>query len=324
MVRLSVVLLMLFFAAMPFHARAQEAAVEQFSRIIMAGGPDLPAAHFQRGLALLRLGMARDADADFTAALALDPRHALALNNRGVARVELGRLTDGLADYDAAITLSPKLAMAHANRALVLALMGQAKDALAAAKRALELDENLAVGWFSQGRALMLSERYVDATTAFDKTLELAPTHIPARLERAALRQRAGDLAGAIADHSAAIVAQPNRAWLYALRADAYALTGDYGRARVDLTRAVWLAPDDTALRQRYLTRRGMAPPPLETRRAKVDANVRAGPTTDARVLMTLPARTSVEVLERSPDTSWYLIGIRGHVLGYAAARLLE
>jgi tetratricopeptide (TPR) repeat protein len=58
---------------------------------------------------------------DFSAAIELDPRSALAFNNRGHNLQQLGRHQEALKDFDQAIRLAPEYALAHQNRAWLLA-----------------------------------------------------------------------------------------------------------------------------------------------------------------------------------------------------------
>jgi len=106
--------------------RAADAAIE-------LGEP----AHVTRGNVRTRTGDFNGAIADYTLALAAEPRNAVALNHRGVARAMNKDTTGALADFTEAIEAGPGYAMAYFNRALVRMDLGQLTDALADAERAV-------------------------------------------------------------------------------------------------------------------------------------------------------------------------------------------
>jgi tetratricopeptide (TPR) repeat protein len=65
------------------------------------------AAHANRAAALLKMSNAEDAEADATAALALEPDHYRALHRRAQARRALGRGAEAAADLEAVLTALP-------------------------------------------------------------------------------------------------------------------------------------------------------------------------------------------------------------------------
>ena len=56
--------------------------------------------------------------ADYTQAIALDPKYAVAYNNRGIAYCDKGDLDQAIADYTQAIALDPKYAVPTTTGAL--------------------------------------------------------------------------------------------------------------------------------------------------------------------------------------------------------------
>jgi len=54
-----------------------------------------------------RAGRVRDAEADYTHAIEINPSHVEALVNRGVIRAEEGRVAEASADYQAAAAADP-------------------------------------------------------------------------------------------------------------------------------------------------------------------------------------------------------------------------
>ena len=72
----------------------------------------------QRGLRHLRDGAYRQAIADFSEALALDPDNSTAYSNRGLAYVHELDYARAISDFDAALALDPDLFECLVNRGL--------------------------------------------------------------------------------------------------------------------------------------------------------------------------------------------------------------
>jgi len=91
-------------------------------------------------------GLARDKSdldgkiADYTEAIRLDAKHALAYNNRGWARHNQGNLAGAISDFDEAIRLDPKYTAVYINRGEAKFAFGQMQPALSDFERAYDLD----------------------------------------------------------------------------------------------------------------------------------------------------------------------------------------
>ena len=86
--------------------------------------PDHPGAHYNRGVALLKLGRYAEAVAANDRALAAAPDHANAWLNRGKALAQLNRYEEAVASYNKALALRKDHADAHFNAALALLTLG--------------------------------------------------------------------------------------------------------------------------------------------------------------------------------------------------------
>ena len=67
----------------------------------------------------------------FTAALALEPKNAFALDRRGDARLKSGQFAAAVADFDAVLALKPELAPEHWRRGIALYYAGKYADGAA-------------------------------------------------------------------------------------------------------------------------------------------------------------------------------------------------
>lgn len=101
----------------------------------------------QRADALVNRGSSFDDDrdfgraiADFTAAIALNPKDASAFLLRGNSHDANGDLDKALADYNSAIGLDPHDASGYFNRATVYQAKGDMDRAIADYQKALEID----------------------------------------------------------------------------------------------------------------------------------------------------------------------------------------
>ena len=87
-------------------------------------------------------GQADRAIADYTQALVINPRLALAYTNRGLAYHDKGQYDQALADYEEALAINPSDAEAYTNRGFVYMVnLGNKTKACADWKRACELGE---------------------------------------------------------------------------------------------------------------------------------------------------------------------------------------
>ena len=79
------------------------------------------AAFANRAMARLKLGMTAEAEADCTAALALEPTYVKALQRRAASHAARGQLLQAAADLDTAARLEPNSKALHAERAAAVA-----------------------------------------------------------------------------------------------------------------------------------------------------------------------------------------------------------
>jgi len=109
-------------------------AIAEFTKAIDLA-PKLALAYASRGAAYAKKGDPDQTIADASKAIELDPKYAL----RGWAYAKKGDPDQTIADASKAIELDPKLAMAYNNRAAAYFKVGRAAQGLPDAEKALEL-----------------------------------------------------------------------------------------------------------------------------------------------------------------------------------------
>jgi tetratricopeptide (TPR) repeat protein len=104
------------------HKAKGEQALKACDRAIASGkhtGRDLAKLHTSRGVERKRIGDLDGAIADYSAAIALDPKDVFAYNNRGNSWRDKGNLSRAIEDYSAALRIDPGYTAAYVNRGLV-------------------------------------------------------------------------------------------------------------------------------------------------------------------------------------------------------------
>ena len=88
--------------------------------------------------------------ADYSRAIRLNRRFALAYNNRGNAFAEKGEYDRAIVDFTRALRLDPKLALAYYNRSSTFSKKGEHERGLADYNRALRLDPKIATAHYNR------------------------------------------------------------------------------------------------------------------------------------------------------------------------------
>ena len=239
-----------------------------------------------RGRVLAALGRLKDALADLTTVIALDPNYPDYYFDRAELLHKLGEDTAALADYDTAISLSPPFWEVHFNRADLLASMGDAEGAIADLRRVVELEPaeldarvNLIGLLLETGQAKAVEPLLAEG-------LRLAPDEARLLQVRGQLAWEAGSAESARHDFDLALAGDPDCVPALAGRAALAFDSGDVETALRDLTRAVELRPNDPDLRYN----RGYVHQAAERWRAAVD---------DYTLALDLPGADQAELLRQ-------------------------
>ena len=87
-----------------------QGAIDDWSRAI-AINPKNALAYYNRGLAKYDLQDYQGAIADYTKAIDINPQYAIAYGNRGNSKIKLGDYQGAVADYDKVIEIKPRMSL---------------------------------------------------------------------------------------------------------------------------------------------------------------------------------------------------------------------
>jgi tetratricopeptide (TPR) repeat protein/S1-C subfamily serine protease len=193
----------------------KRAAVEQFSRAVTLN-PRYAIAYFMRAVAKDQLNDSKGALADFNKAISLNSKDAIAYNNRG--NLKYPKLNDpqgALADFNKAISLNPKDALVYNNRgSLKQEKLNNPQGALADYDQAISLNPKFAPAYDNRGT--LKKNKLNDPQGALadhNKAISLNPKFAPAYSNRGNLKYlKLNDPQGALADYNKAISLNPKYA----------------------------------------------------------------------------------------------------------------
>jgi len=205
--------------------------------------PDATMAYVWRGMARMAKGDRDGARADYTKALAIDPRDERALNNLGVLLEREGDRDGALAAYDTAIDVNPRNARARVNRANILRARGRHDEARREYDEAVRLDPTLPDVYLTRAYARREWGDAAGAVADADAVLKLDPTHAEALVCRGLLRREADDPTGAMADYDAAIRVAPACVDAYVNRGVLREKLGQVTDALADYDEAIRINP---------------------------------------------------------------------------------
>lgn len=193
------------------------------------------------GLLAQRDGDSQDAIKAFSRACEADPANPAFLANLGVALKQANRFDEAIAVFERSLAIRPAAASTLANLGSCLIAAGRHDHALAPLRKGLKIHPDHVEGWNNLGVALVRSGSRTEAIDAYRRALRLKPDHAEAALNLAdaigdpqeaedlatnvlrhrpghsraaniiaSMRDRAGDIDGAIAAYRNALDHAPN------------------------------------------------------------------------------------------------------------------
>jgi tetratricopeptide (TPR) repeat protein len=184
--------------------------------------------------------------ADYTQAIALEPKRWQSYNDRAITRQLKGDMDGALADFTEAIKQAPgrESILPSMNRARGRATKGDLDGALKDIARILQLDSQYVDAYVERGTVRALAGDLTKALADYNRALKIDPKNVSAYTQRAQLKHdKQHDVAGALADYERALTIDPKSAVALAGRATIRADKGDIDGAIADYTQAIAVAP---------------------------------------------------------------------------------
>ena len=169
----------------------------------------------RRGRIRAEEGQQELANADFQAALDINPDNWRALHNRGVSYAQIGSFAEAFDDFNHVTQLSPKFAKAYANRATLFVQANDMPSALEDFQRAAKLDSGLAKAHVGIARIKHAQGNLDEALLYFEAAVEADPTNAEILCSRGDLLADMGHYSRALADYARTVEVDPRFAHAY-------------------------------------------------------------------------------------------------------------
>jgi len=183
-------------------------------RILTAQGDIRDHIYNYLGLTIYEQGNYSEAITIFDSAIQLNPEEPDYFVHRGLAHQGNGDTKGAEADYRAALELNPGHSIAYHNLSILLKQDGKASRELL--DKAIENNPDLSYPYIERGAYLLEEEDYTGALRDFNKALQLDPKSAENWLNRGLAKEKVGDLRGAYHDFTRTIALAPQleKAWL--------------------------------------------------------------------------------------------------------------
>ncbi|MDZ8050393.1 MAG: tetratricopeptide repeat protein [Aulosira sp. ZfuVER01] len=170
---------------------------------------------YLQGVEKYEAGKYQEAVNDFTQAIEINPRNALAYNRRGDAFYRLGDYQKSLSDSSKAIQLNPQDANAYYDRGFSHYELGKYKEAIADYTKAIKLNAKNPYNYYGRGLVRAKLKDHQGAMADFGKAIALKPKYTDAYLQRGILHRRLRHKQAAIQDFDTALEMNPHDAQAY-------------------------------------------------------------------------------------------------------------
>jgi len=166
------------------------------------------------------------------------PHKARPYRNRGLAYANQGNFSQAIADYTQAIAIDPKYADAYYNRGIAYDRQGNFSQAICDYTKAINIIPNSADAYNNRGIVYGEQNNVSGAISDYNKAIELNPAYAQAYVNRANIYDDQKNSAQAISDYNKAIASDPDFAEAYYDRAVSYYQLKNYGQAWSDVRKA--------------------------------------------------------------------------------------
>ena len=221
-------------------------AIADFTKAIQLN-PKNVGAYWYRGVEKKILEEYQGAILDFTKVIQLYPKGGNAYGQRGFVKIKLEDYQGAVADYTKAIELDPPndlIAYYYNNRGFIKRQLKDYKGSIADCTKAIEKDPNYADPYHHLGFTKIYLKDYKGALADCTKAIEINPDYAEAYDSRGDAKIYLKNYNGAIADYTKAIEIDPNYTIAYENRGFAKIYLKDYKGAIADYTKAIEIDPN--------------------------------------------------------------------------------
>ncbi|WP_298396755.1 DUF3857 domain-containing protein [Sphingobium sp.] len=209
-----------------------------------AATPDSAKAYFDRGRARMDASQFKEAIADFTKTIELDPKDEWALANRGMSQVWLGDYAAANKDMDAVALLDPKNPMVSRARGLIAERKGQWAEAVAAYSQSLALNEGDSFTLGHRAIANRAAGNGDAALTDAAAALQGNPNWTDLYMLRASILRGKGDIEAGVKEGQGLEEALPDDGYAHVAAASIYDSFGRWDLAQKAYDRAIAIKPE--------------------------------------------------------------------------------
>lgn len=238
------------------HAQRAAACSYIITNAPPADAKEFARVYFNRGNALLALGVYDRAVADFDVVTKMNPAASGAINSRGVAFLRQKQLDRAIAEFDSAIRLFPTDPIALTNRGDAYREKGRTDRAMQDYDAAIVANPKWVNAYFGRAAALQQKassdfDAFVNegrfeelAIAEYDKVLQFAPRHPGALSNRGQLHHALRKYDLAVADFTQAIEINPSHPAFLRNRALTYRMMRRFDLAIADYRNALAITQD--------------------------------------------------------------------------------
>ena len=214
-------------------------AFDASAKMVAMDGPE----YAFRGYVHLQFGKEREARADLSEAIRLEPRLLKAYMLRAWLLLNAGEWDQALADCNEGLKLDPAEASLYAMRAASWRHKQEFNRALADLNEAIRLKPTASERYSDRGAVWHDKQEFDKAILDFDEALRLEPDNVGAWHARGWAWQNKDELDKAIANYDRALQLDPEYSISYNNRGLAWHRKGQYDKALADLNEAIRLDP---------------------------------------------------------------------------------
>lgn len=212
---------------------------EELSRL-----PCSAAAHNQRGIELLRSGLAEEAGEAFNAAIALNPTDAEAYSNLGVTFDSQKKYLEALGVYETALKIRPDFPHALFNKGNTHRHLGEINAARLSYEKALVSFPGLVQAELCLAQIWKEEENFIQARSCLERALAYEPGNADVLQSLGEAYQSEEKFPEAIAAYQQALTVAPDNLKALNMLGSVFHLIGKYAAAEEYYSKALALKPD--------------------------------------------------------------------------------